>query len=89
MQIIDVKDWTWVLFKNEDDVYLDVVCGTVALYSIIVQLNSKDLENYSSFGINYIHELASEIRTNSDSFKDRHTTTIDQKKIKKALEEYK
>jgi hypothetical protein len=54
MKILGLKNWSWIFFEDEDEKYLEVVCGTVGLYTVIIKLNETEIEQYFSKGILFI-----------------------------------
>ena len=58
------KNWNYVLYKNQGEYILSVVCGTVGLYEIEVKLNSEQRLNYENEDEGFIDELAQKIRDN-------------------------
>lgn len=54
MKILGLKNWSWIFFEEEDNKYLEVVCGTVGLYTVIIKLNEEASTNVSLFPFLYV-----------------------------------
>lgn len=42
MRVIAESTWSWMLYADGDRRWLAVVCGTVGLYEVVVELNSVE-----------------------------------------------
>jgi hypothetical protein len=71
-QEIIKKDWDYNFYKDEDKYILSVVCGSVALFEIKIQLNSEELKAFDEGGDGYIDKLAKEIQYSPSSFSNRN-----------------
>lgn len=70
------KSWQYTLYEKEGNLFLEVVCGTVAVFTVTIQLNEAEKEIYSDVGESYIDVLASEIAYSPNSFEDRNIGSI-------------
>ncbi len=70
------KSWQYTLYEKEGNLFLEVVCGTVAVFTITIQLNEEEKENYTSIGESYIDVLASEIAYSPNGFEDRNIGSV-------------
>lgn len=63
------KQWTYILYKTESNKYiLSVVCGTVGLFDIDVELSSDQVQKFENQGESFIDEVAAEIRYNPSKY---------------------
>ncbi len=66
------KSWQYTLFEKEANLFLEVVCGTVAVFTVTIQLTEEEKENYTTIGESYIDILASQISYSPNSFESRN-----------------
>ncbi|RRJ86694.1 hypothetical protein EG240_15855 [Paenimyroides tangerinum] len=66
------KDWDYNFYKNEDKYILSVLCGTVGLFEINIQLSKDEISVYKEKGETYIDELAKSIQNSPSSFSNRN-----------------
>jgi len=65
------KQWEYILYKDNDELILSVVCGTIALYDIEIKLSAEQKEKFSKEGQGFIDLLAEEIRYNPLKYNKR------------------
>ena len=53
------REWEYTFYKEGENFYLSVLCGSVALYDLIIQLDSNELLQYHEDGQTYLNKLAS------------------------------
>lgn len=72
MEILKDEHYFYTLFRDEatDEHFLEVVCGTVAIFTITIKLNEKELAEYLENSAN-IRVLAYKIMDSPSSFLDR------------------
>lgn len=68
MEIIFNERWNYQLIKNNDKYVLSVMCGTVALYEIEVELSDEQIQEYTKKGKEYIEVLVGTIRSNPSEY---------------------
>jgi len=56
------KPWDYRFFKKNEKFYLYVMCGTVAVYEINIELNEDEFLQYENLGLDYIDSLAKTIQ---------------------------
>ena len=71
MQVLSKENWSWTLYKNESAYYLSVICGSVGIYSIEIELSKEEILEFENVGIEYIKSLASMVRFNHKPFEKR------------------
>ncbi|PPJ42862.1 hypothetical protein C0063_06330 [Pseudoxanthomonas sp. KAs_5_3] len=77
MRVIAEESGSWMLFDNDGDLYLSVLCGTVGLYSVDLHLTPEESEQISCRGTVYAADLARLVRHNPTSYHERHTRAFD------------
>ncbi|CAM3251204.1 hypothetical protein VINE108274_23670 [Vibrio neptunius] len=68
MVVLDEEHMSWLLFQHTNDMYLSVVCGTVGMFTIEIQLTHSEASSYKLTGKSYIAQLASSIRAKPEYF---------------------
>ena len=76
MVVLDEEHMSWLLLQHENDMYLSVVCGTVGMFTVEIQLTNSEASNYKSMGKSYIDQLASSIRSKPDYFTPRKVSNF-------------
>ncbi len=73
MKILDEEHWTWMLFAEGQHLYLSVLCGTVGIYEINMQLTEDEKIAYRKQGRPYLNQLARQAAGNPyEIFQARH-----------------
>lgn len=62
------REWEYTFHKEDENFYLSVLCGSVALYDLIIQLDSNELLQYHEDGQTYLNKLVEEIRNHPSRF---------------------
>lgn len=88
MKILDLENWSWVFFEEEGEKYLEIVCGTVGLYTVIIKLNDTEIEEYLSKGISFIKGLTANIQSKPDSYKTRFVKFENAESLRIAVEDF-
>lgn len=71
------KTWSYILYQTDDDnLILSVVCGTVGLYDVNIQLNDEEKDKFEKDGTEFIDELALDVSSNPPKYRNRHTQDI-------------
>ncbi len=76
MKEIIKKDWNYSFFEKDTGYILSVICGSVGLYEVNIQLNEEELEQYRIQGAAYIEELAKAIQYKPSLYTERHISDI-------------
>ena len=71
MKVVCESRMAWMLFQEEDNYFLSVVCGSVGIFTRDVNLTPFDIENYSKNGQSFIDELSKEIQNNPSEYEGR------------------
>lgn len=82
MTVQDFEEASWFLLAADNGLFIDVNCSHGAFgYSVLIELNESEREQYNLFGHSYLDELAEFIRFSapgirgSDSpYKDRNAS---------------
>ncbi len=70
MKILNKSPWDFTLFEENDAIYLEVVCGSVGIYELKIQLTQDEIAS-SRNDQNFISQLAKKIRFDPDSYQNR------------------
>lgn len=70
MEIIINERWNYQLIKNNDTYKLSVMCGTVGLYEIEIELTNEQINEYKNKGKEFIEDLVKLIRSNPNDYLD-------------------
>jgi hypothetical protein len=62
MQELINKNWDYILSQSEEDYILEVVCGTVAIYTIIFKLDETERAGFETKGEGFLDDLAWKVR---------------------------
>ena len=77
MPILDSEHWGHEFFERDGRYYLNVVCGTVGIYDVTVELTADELAAYERDGVGVVRALAKRIRDNPPSVDDRRVRGVD------------
>ena len=72
MNTIISKSWQYSLHKEGEKLLLSVVCGTVAIFTVTIELSEQEKNLFLEKGERYIDELAAEITYNPEAFMTRN-----------------
>ena len=72
MQVLAEETWSWMLFRDGADLYLSVLCGSVASYTIDLRLTHAESAEFSTHGNSYLAQLARTVSFRPDSYRERH-----------------
>ncbi len=71
------KGWEYILYQTDDNnLILSVVCGTVGLYDMNIQLNDKEKDKFEKDGTKFIDDLANDISSEPPKYENRHIREI-------------
>ena len=65
LKLISQEAWSYCLYQCEERYFLSVLCGSVAMYGVTVELTSEEIAGDS------ISSLARAIRSNPHAYNDR------------------
>ena len=78
MKVIAEVTWTWMLIRHDDGtLYLSVVCGTVGIYTIDLQLTDDEAAEYLSAGLTAMDRLARDVFNQPSNYRARHIQNFD------------
>ena|GEM_PF-2723519 len=63
-----IENWSWRLTSEGKDFYLEVMCGTSALYEVSVKLTKDEIKLYRECGKEFCEKKAAEVRYNPRKF---------------------
>jgi hypothetical protein len=71
MNEISRSRWSWILYQDNDEYILSVVCGTVGIFETVVKLSATEVNSYSEKGDEFIEDLAVKIRFKPKDYANR------------------
>lgn len=72
MKVVEEAPWSWMLLAEGAELFLSVVCGTVAVYEIEFALAPEEIEGYAREGKAYLDRLAGRVVGMPGAFRERH-----------------
>ena len=66
------KPWDYRFVKKDMNHYLFVMCGSVGVFEITIELNENENLMYQELGLDYIDELARKIQFSPTLFAERN-----------------
>jgi hypothetical protein len=72
MKEIINKPWDYRFFEKNMKHYLFVMCGSVAVFEINIELTKDENLLYKNLGNTYIDELAKKIQNSPSSYSERN-----------------
>lgn len=72
MNTLISKSWQYSLHEDGEKLILSVVCGTVAVFTVTIELSETERQLYAEKGERYIDELAAEISYSPTAFMPRN-----------------
>lgn len=64
--------WDYLLEKDDNgDLIFEVVCGTVAIYTIAFRLNDEEVKGWESEGERFLRHLSYDVRDHPNNFMNR------------------
>jgi len=60
-----------MLFQDNKDYFLSVVCGSVGIFTRDIKFTQLDIDKYIETGQSFVDELSKKIRTNPSEYEDR------------------
>lgn len=71
LDILLQEDWIYTLYRKDDSLYLAVECGTIAVFTVTVELTADEKKRFEEQGEPYIQRMAYAIMYSPSSFTDR------------------
>lgn len=72
MRVIGEEHWSWLLFAEGDALFLSVVCGTVGVYEVVVELDAAETADHRREGRAAADRLARAIADGPSKFTARN-----------------
>ena len=69
--------WDFTLFRHHDDLFIEVVCGSVGLSTMAIQLSAAEVSDYETRGTDAIVALKDRIARCPKAYSDRHIGGFD------------
>lgn len=64
------KQWEYVLYEDNNELILSVVCGTILVYDVEIKLTEEQKNMFKKEGQKYIDVLSEEIRYSPEKYAD-------------------
>lgn len=92
MKPIDEEPWSWRLFEDNDDLYLDVLCSHSAIdYQFVICLNEKEASDFRDTGRSALDRLAHAVHYsapgvigNTSAYRGRKVSEAVAKRVREA-----
>lgn len=65
------KNWDYILFQDKEDYILEVVCGTVAIYTITFKLDEVEKAGFEVESERFLDQLAWKVRDYPEDYLKR------------------
>ena len=65
------KPWNYTLISESNKYFLSVLCGTVGMFEVKIELTEEEEKSYVKKGAEYIDKLADQIRNNPGEYNKR------------------
>ena len=69
MKLISQKSWSYSFYQNDEHYYLSVLCGSVAMYGIVIELNKNEINDVNE---GELSSLVDAVRMNPHSYSHRN-----------------
>ena len=71
------SNWKYILYRYNDDFVLSVLCGTVGVFDVNIELDKEEKAKYLSEGIDFINNLSYKVSGSPTSYSDRRINIHD------------
>lgn len=72
MKVVEEAPWSWMLLQDGAELFLSVLCGTVAIYEIEFALSPEESEGYAREGKAFLEGLAGRVIGMPGEYRARH-----------------
>lgn len=76
MKEIINKPWDYRFFEKNSKFYLSVMCGSIGVFEINIELSEEECFLYEKSGVGFIDELAKNIQLNPSKFSERNCGNV-------------
>lgn len=63
MKNISIKAWEYSFYEEQGKYFLSVMCGSVGIFELLLQLGDEEVQKYKSNGLSYIEMLVKDIQS--------------------------
>lgn len=77
MHVVAEETWSWMLLAAGERLFLSVVCGTVAIYTVDLELTAAEIAEYRAAGDAAVARLAAAVHYSPTRFRDRRFADLD------------
>ncbi len=68
---IDRSRMSWILYQDQEQYFISVVCGSVGIFEVSIKLLPEEVESYLKEGKEFIERFAKDVRFSTKSFSHR------------------
>lgn len=65
LQLIQEIEWDYALFAYPEGYVLEIICGTVAIYSVFIEPTPDELKGFNGKDIKHFEHLKNKIQSNT------------------------
>jgi hypothetical protein len=69
MKLISQESWSYSFYQDDERYFLSVLCGSVAMYGIAIELTEDEIVRVNEGGLS---GLVGAVRMSPNSYKHRH-----------------
>lgn len=62
----------YILYQHEDRFFISVLCGTVGLYELEIELNEEEIKTYLSRDQSFLDDFSRKVSSSPKSYSHRH-----------------
>lgn len=73
MQRVAEASWEYIVWEHEGRLFLDVLCGTVGIFDVVIELNEEERRTWETLGVAGIKPLIESIRNTPERYFGRRT----------------
>ncbi|MEO6904163.1 MAG: hypothetical protein ABI315_13575 [Bacteroidia bacterium] len=70
------KPWDYTFSENNEKYYLSVMCGSIAMFEINIELNANEIAIYKNKGFDFIDEIAKKIQYRPSDYSERNLSNL-------------
>ena len=68
MKEIDSSRMLWTLYQDQEEYYLSVICGSVAIFETSIRLSKSEYVQYSQQGSDILDRISSKVRNSPKDY---------------------
>ena len=71
MQRLAEENWDYIVWEHDGRLFLDVLCGTVGLFDVVIELNEEERVLWETEGVTGLKPLIQSIRYSPQRYFER------------------